>query len=207
MLLKKMVVYKIENLLDGKIYIGKTARTLAERLKEHLKNSGTSYIARAIQKYGIEEFDISIVAECETEEQLNELEKFYINHFNCKVPNGYNLTDGGEGTAGFIVPEKTRKKLSDLKKGFPGHPHTENSRKKIGAVHRGKITSTKTKAKISDSKSCPVFCVELNEIFKSVTAAANFACVSIAAVSAALHHKRPTAGGYHWQYADQKEEK
>ena len=38
-----MVIYKIQKLRSKKIYIGKTARTLAERLKEHLKESSTVY--------------------------------------------------------------------------------------------------------------------------------------------------------------------
>ncbi len=114
------VIYKIQRKSDGKIYVGKTARTVDERMKEHTKKSrstSNSYIDRAIVKYGIDAFEVSVIEECKTLEELNEREIYWIAFYNCKKPNGYNLMEGGEGTVGRIVSEETRKKLSISHKG------------------------------------------------------------------------------------------
>ena len=86
-----MEVYKITCLIDNKIYVGKTTKTLNERMRGHLSNKGHSLIDEAIQKYGIENFKIDVIAECDTVEELNELEKYWIRTLDCKFPNGYNL--------------------------------------------------------------------------------------------------------------------
>lgn len=60
---------------------------------------------------------------------------------NTKYPNGYNLTDGGEGGIGKIFSEKTKKLMSKTRKerqiavgknnGMFGRYHTKQSREKI----------------------------------------------------------------------------
>ena len=75
-----MIIYKIENLLNGKCYIGQTIRPLNERLGEHLRHS--SYIGRALNKYGIENFDIREIDAASTIEELNKKEIYYINEYN-----------------------------------------------------------------------------------------------------------------------------
>ena len=89
------VIYKITNKFNCKDYIGQTVQTLKERFKQHTK--ADSVIGHAIRKYGRKNFTIEVIEECETREQLNEREIFWIAFFNCKVPNGYNYTDGGQG--------------------------------------------------------------------------------------------------------------
>ena len=69
------VIYKITNKFNFMVYIGKTARTLEIRLKEHLRHNDT-YIERALAKYGIDAFDVSVIEECDTEEKLNEREMY-----------------------------------------------------------------------------------------------------------------------------------
>ncbi len=225
MLCKKMVIYKIQKLRSKKIYIGKTARTLAERLKEHLKESSTfygkSYIDNALKKYGIEKFDIVIIAECETQEQLNELEKYWIKFYDCKRPIGYNLTDGGEGTLGHIVTKATRQKISKSKTGKKTKPHTQQTKDKIGAAnkgrkvsqevrkilsekHTGKKLSEKTRANMSAAKKNkrPVICLETEIIFTSVASAAKWAGIVPCTLTSVLRGRTITAGGYHWKYFD-----
>ena len=90
-----MVVYKLTNLINGMSYVGQTTHSAEERFKGH-KQCKTSYIGRAIQKYGAENFSLEVLAECKTKEELDEQEMFFIDFFDSKAPNGYNLTDGGE---------------------------------------------------------------------------------------------------------------
>lgn len=103
-------IYKIENLINGKIYIGQSIN-IQERWNEHkLINSRTSKDALkkqkyplylAFQKYGLENFSFEVLEECSLEE-LDTKEQFYIKKYNSYIDspnsNGYNLTLGGDGT-------------------------------------------------------------------------------------------------------------
>ena len=198
-------IYKLENKLNGKIYIGQTMRTVEVRMKDHLYNSvsnrNKSYIDRAIGKYGINAFEVSIIEEC-ADEKLNEREIFWIAFYNCKKPNGYNLTDGGEGCTGRVVSLKTRKKISAARM---GHPVNENVREKLRIANTGKKHSIQTKAKISESRynKRQVRCVEMNITFESIAAAAQWVNKSTSVLIKALQKISRTAGGYHWHYADE----
>ncbi len=90
-----MIIYKITNLINGKIYIGQTQKTLEERMQGH--KHGKILIDDEIKKYGIENFSYEVVEKCQTIDELNEREKFWIEKLNCKYPNGYNVDDGGSG--------------------------------------------------------------------------------------------------------------
>jgi group I intron endonuclease len=90
-----MIIYKSVNTTNGKIYIGKTVN-LERRISEHLKENNT-YFQHALRKYGQNSFVFEPIAWCETKEHANFLERFYIKIFNSKIPNGYNITDGGDG--------------------------------------------------------------------------------------------------------------
>lgn len=87
-------IYKIENLINHKIYIGKS-KNIEKRWKDHRCAKDNCTIHKAIQKYGVESFDFSIVEEA-SEELLDELEKKWISYYN-SYEEGYNETRGGEG--------------------------------------------------------------------------------------------------------------
>lgn len=109
-----MIIYKIENKINGKIYIGQTKRTLKERISEHIRKK--TCVGNAIIKYGIENFAIDVLEERKTLDEINEREMFWIAYYHCKVPNGYNMTDGGDGVCGCHHTEETKLKLSKIKK-------------------------------------------------------------------------------------------
>ena len=146
---KSMVVYKVSNIIDGKIYVGKTTRNLRKRIMEHLQNCRISYFDRAIKKHGIESFEIAIIEECTTIEELNEREKFWIKELNCKIPNGYNLTDGGEGVVGYTVPPELCQKRSENRKGFKV---SKKTCMKISMAKKGKKENLFLK---KHEKKCP----------------------------------------------------
>ena len=201
------VVYKIQNKSNGKIYIGKTKRTLDVRMTEHLYNSRShcnkSYIDLAIGKYGIDAFDVAVVEECLTEDELNQKEKFWIRQLNCKVPHGYNLTDGGDGVSGKERSLEYRKKMSKANK---GKKRSLETRKKMSETWMGHKVSEKTREKISASSKLkrPVICIESKVQFESITAAAKWVGVSMNALSISLRGITQTSGGYHWRYADEE---
>ena len=105
-------IYVIENLENGKGYVGQTTRSVEQRFKEHCKSfSGCLKLRNAIQKYGQECFYVETIWEGEcSQEELDALEFHYIEQFNTIDPHGYNLTYGGLG--GKFSDEK-RKNLSE----------------------------------------------------------------------------------------------
>lgn len=88
-------IYKIENLINHKIYIGQSIH-IKRRWMEHCIPSSDSIISKAIHKYGKENFAFDILEECKVEE-LDEKEAYYIKYYNCLVPNGYNVTEYQNG--------------------------------------------------------------------------------------------------------------
>ena len=66
-----MIIYKIENKINGKIYIGLTTKDLSHRIAEHIREN-KSYIQKALDKYGLESFAISIIDYADSIEVLKE---------------------------------------------------------------------------------------------------------------------------------------
>lgn len=93
-------IYKITNQINGKVYIGKTSKTIEERFKEHKRKAlehPNRYLYDAINHYGFNNFTIEQIEEC-SNEYLDDREIFWIAEYNSTNPNiGYNLTTGGEG--------------------------------------------------------------------------------------------------------------
>lgn len=114
-----MIVYKITNLINGKIYIGRTTKPLQKRWGVHcchaIKNykPNKSYIQRAIKKYGKENFIIEEIAKCNSLEELYNKEIDYIKLFNSINPRkGYNLlVDSTSGKGLTFLSEESRMKL------------------------------------------------------------------------------------------------
>lgn len=104
-----MYIYKTTNLINGKIYIGKTTRT-CEYSKENYMGSGT-YIQMAFKKYGKENFKKEILEYADNKQDLSKLESKYISeHNSADMSIGYNiLTEGTEdvisGTKWYYNPE------------------------------------------------------------------------------------------------------
>lgn len=108
-----MIIYKITNRLDGKVYIGQTVQSMESRWKRHKTGDygrrTDSYLYRAIALHGEDNFKIEQIDSAETLEELNIKEETYIKAFGCLSPNGYNLHPGGNNKNAH--PE-TRDKIS-----------------------------------------------------------------------------------------------
>lgn len=86
-------IYKIENLINHKIYIGQST-DIERRFREHCSPSSERPIDIDIQKYGKENFSFEIICECQ-ENELSHKEGYYICKFNTIAPNGYNVIRSG----------------------------------------------------------------------------------------------------------------
>ena len=111
-----MIIYKTTNTLNGKIYIGKDTNNNPNYL-----GSGV-ILKNAIKKYGIQNFKKEILENCNTIEDLNKREKYWIKQYNTLNKQiGYNISLGGDG--------------GDL---FSNNPNKENIRKKYIKANKEK---------------------------------------------------------------------
>ena len=113
-------VYCATNKINGKKYVGFSSRPIGVRISVHKydASSGEGYLFhKAIRKYGWENFEWKILLDDVDICDLGYFETFFVKKLGTKVPNGYNLTDGGEGVPGRIVSPELRKKISESNRG------------------------------------------------------------------------------------------
>lgn len=113
-------IYKITNLINGKVYIGQS-RDIKRRWSSHrsdfLKDKKDYVLYRAFRKYGIENFSFEVIEKC-SENELDEKEKFYIAEYDSFLGDGYNMTLGGQGVI-YPMTEEYRIKQSRNSGGEP----------------------------------------------------------------------------------------
>ena len=116
-------IYLIRNKVNNKVYIGQSI-DIKRRIKEHIRSAqpekyskkserdSNTPIHRAMQKYGIDNFEIQILEKC-SKEKLNEREIYWIQIFNTTDNNiGYNLTTGGQNNFALKGEEHSQAKLT-----------------------------------------------------------------------------------------------
>ena len=152
-------IYKITNTVNGKAYIGQSRHDAKKtRIRDHLAGRGSRVIKSAIEKYGEDAFTYEFLHDGIIAEFLDMFEIEAIAEHNTLVPNGYNLTTGGEGGT---PSEETRRKISKAGKGrtawnkgkpspYKGVPRSEETRRKISEANTGKTHSEETRRKISE---------------------------------------------------------
>lgn len=215
-------VYKHTNIVNGKTYIGQTCLDVTIRWRNG-KGYKTGIFRAAINKYGWDSFEHSIIKDELTKEEASILEKELIKKYKA-LGLSYNITDGGEGCAGYKHSEETRIKMSNLYKGrkfpehlknqvskrFKGKPLTEDHKRKISTALVGKQKSSIAKANMKANHVyhdlVPIIKCDLegNEIctYPSIAEAYRDTGVQQTHISRCARGKRPTAGGYKWIYKE-----
>ena len=152
-----MLVYLVVNNINKKIYVGKhNGKTVDKRWKFHcwsaLVDGSKLPLHRAIRKYGVEAFSVSLLGRASTPDKLNELERKFIKELKANQKGvGYNMTAGGDGGLGFKWTPAMKKSLSEARMGeanpFFGKKHTPEARRKMGDPWRGRQQSEEHKRK------------------------------------------------------------
>lgn len=113
-----MEIYKITNIINGKIYIGQTIRPVAYRFNRHINdainNKLDTHFARAIRKYGPDKWELQIIDNAETQDELNQKEQYWIRFYN-SVEEGYNETDAINKCGGNTYQSKTEEEMGVIK--------------------------------------------------------------------------------------------
>ena len=153
-------VYRITNIANGKSYIG-ISNNIERRWKYEIRGDSidkgvNSAIEKAIRKYGEDCFYFEILEVLEDADDRFEAEKMFIKRYDTMAPNGYNLTEGGEGACGFKHSDDTKRKMSESKKGennpFYGKTHSDETKRKIGEAQKGKTLSDERQIEEENAK-------------------------------------------------------
>lgn len=138
-------IYCITNKCNGKKYFGQTL-DIEKRFRRHVRKARHGYsvpLARAIRKYGAENFKIEKICSCSSRKQANEEE---INRIRLARNNGsalYNVTIGGEGFVGCKHRKETCKKIA-LSLNARSNEEKDIWRKQISKALKGKMSALLT---------------------------------------------------------------
>jgi group I intron endonuclease len=111
-----MIVYKVTNKVDGKVYIGRTTQRLSKRKSGHkaaaFKRNERSYFYQSIRQHGWDSFMWEVIEEHTDIEALNAAEMRWITEYNSTDQNyGYNTSIGGEaGGLGVVKDDEAKRK-------------------------------------------------------------------------------------------------
>lgn len=112
-----MWVYKISNNINNKVYIGQTTRPIEKRFQRHINDAINckldTHFARAIRKYGAENFHIEVIDTATTQEELTEKEQYWIKKYN-SIDCGYNETDAACKCGGNTYKSKNKNELCEI---------------------------------------------------------------------------------------------
>lgn len=178
-------IYSITNIINNKKYIGQSV-DVKSRLRNHkweLRHNRhfNNHLQKSFNKYGENCFVFDIICECE-ESQLDELERYYISHYNCMDSNyGYNAESGGNLNKHWSeeLTQKMREIRGGENSGMWGKRHTEETKAIMREKALGRVLSNETKEKLSKSHkgklAKPLYCIETDTVFPSSLEAAEFA--------------------------------
>lgn len=120
------IIYLITNKINGHQYVGKSSESLNKIWKKHIQDALTirpkEPITKAFRRYGIENFNIKVIDECNLN-KLEEKECYWIKHYNTyENKQGYNTYSGiKEIVVPIEVKQEAWKKLTDETRGNGKH--------------------------------------------------------------------------------------
>lgn len=167
-------------------------------------------------KYGRDNFTVEQIDVAADREELNAKEQYWIRHYDCIAPKGYNLLVGGNqaeiseetryrlGNAnrGKHLSEETKRKMSESRRGFKMSPESiakSVASKRANGTYKKIADVARRNGKLSSKK---VRCVETGVTYSSITEAANATGIFRANLSACLRGVTKTSGKLHWEFVN-----
>lgn len=213
-------IYQILNLVDGKRYIGQ-AQNIQSRIYEHQRKRNKGYLYRAIEKYGWDNFDVSVIEKVDDISELDEKEQFWLDLFQSYLPsNGYNICKIAGTTRGRQHTEATKQKIKETipdKHGannpFYGKAHTAETRAKIsksrtGSTYQPEVAEKRWATMRSNGKSLAKAVIQFSpseqviiKVWDSATAASESG-FTLSSISQCCNGKRKLHKGFGWRFAN-----
>lgn len=111
-------IYITTNLINGKQYIGQKKSDIF--LENKYLGSGCA-LSKSVDKYGHENFKVELIEKCNSQEELNAREYYWIKYYDAvNSRNFYNLREGGN-QPGFS--EQSREKMRNNHANISGSNH------------------------------------------------------------------------------------
>ena len=220
------LIYKHTNMINGKIYIGKTNQEPEVRYG----SNGNGYRAcphfyNAIKKYGWENFKHEILLDGLTEEEASEKEIEFISQYDsCNPDIGYNIRRGGDGfnsidSKKLWANDDYRKRITEKNKAHWANPQYKEKASNLMRIawkdpdkrkrrsHAAKERwadeefHKKTRERVLEACKTSVQCVETEEVFDAIVDACK---------KYNIHHSNIIrsiktgyrCGGFHWRYTN-----
>jgi len=161
------VIYLLLNIKSNDVYIGQTTN-FKNRMSKYktLNCKGQPKLYNSLIKNGFDSFKIYVLQHCDSKQELDEYEKYYIDLYKSNI-YGYNCSEGGENTT------KGHK--------FKRPARTIEHKEKLSKIHIGKCyrgsgflvsNETKEKSKISNQyRSKPILCIDTQIVYHSISEA------------------------------------
>lgn len=183
------IVYMHVNKVNQKKYVGIThCKNPNRRWMNGRGYMNNPHFAKAISKFGWDNFEHIIIAKGLSKEEACAIEKMIIQTNRTQDRKfGYNITDGGEF---FTHSEESKQRMRENRKGKGLHEFSEEHKRKMRENHAGGADKKK------------VICCETGMIFESINEAARYIGKNKKVISNCcrkISHYN-TAGGYHWEF-------
>ena len=212
---------------NGKRYVGITCQNPSRRWRGGKSYQSNVRMTRAINKYGWNNIEHTILASGLTEAEAEAMEVRLIKEWNLQDQTvGYNIADGGRHSR---CSEETKRKIgaktrlnrqtedfkcwiSEKNSGsgnyMYGKHHTEETKRKISETKKGRSPAVnKGKFKGDHPSAKRVVAVDPRtgkevSSFPSIIDASEAVGVTLSCIKAALAGKQHTSAGYVWKYAE-----
>ena len=213
--MKPVAIYKVTNILNGKMYIGQSVNPQKRRHQHNWPKSGCTALRSAVQKHGKENFEFNILCWCPDKAYADMVETKLIEaHDTRRV--GYNICVGGEGLGsgadhpkfGKKAAEETRRRIAAAKVGELnpnyGKPNSPEQKAKIRESLLGRVITWGDKISAAKkNKKSIVLCRNNTEVrIESITKAATFIGVQQCNLKKALDRKNNVCKGWTVSYGD-----
>lgn len=190
------IIYKATNLINEKIYVGQTIKTLEQRICKHYYDAEQDdfYFHRALIKYNKEDWKWEIIDTFSTFEEMNDKEKYWIAHFQSNKNNkGYNLTEGGTGVIGLTKESYDKMRITRMSNKSQ-EAYKQKEQKTLNAKKRNKAVRCLNTGVVY---SCP----------EEAAKALNFTDLknSANAIRKCARGDTKTARGFQWEYLNEVE--
>ncbi len=206
-----MIVYKLHNKVNGKVYIGQTLTSLETRMLNHIaeckrSRSQKCSIAKAIIEFGIENFEIEELYFARTKQELDRKETEYILKYNSNNSEfGYNQNTGGR--KGYKVNEDVKKRIADKVKQYALEAVQNGTHSSLGrkpTAEKTRKVSEKLKSE-SNLKNIPILKYDLNgnfiaRYYSMRSAARELGLNTAANIISCCKSRINSAYGFVWKY-------